>query len=101
MTQLYTITWQSPHGKVVTAYQLTEAHTRVLIEDNQRYTPDWTYTVQPPLPDLRAMLDAANARIAALETVCREVIRTHFDEGPSLERQKSLLALLDTLSDSR
>ena len=74
MTQLYNVTWQSPHGKQVTARSITEAQARVLIEENQRHTPDWTYTVQPPLPDLQAMLDAANARIAELEAVCREVV---------------------------
>jgi hypothetical protein len=66
-----------------------------------KLTPDGQRMLEQYLHgDTRAQLDAANARIAALETVCREVIRTHFDEGPSLERQKSLLALLDTLPPS-
>lgn len=68
------ITWQSPSGKIVTSRPLTPAAARAEIEQNQRHTPDWRYTVEPPLPDLQAMLDAANARIAELEAVCREVV---------------------------
>lgn len=63
------ITWQSPSGKIVTSRPLTPAAARAEIEQNQQYTPDWRYTVEPPLPDLQAMLDATNARIAELEAV--------------------------------
>ena len=96
------ITWQSPSGKIVTSRPLTPAAARAEIEQNQQHTPDWRYTVEPPLPDLQAALDAANqriaeleanrlryeylqqyedmlleaeSRIAALEAVCREVVK--------------------------
>ena len=71
---LHIIRWQSPSGKIVTSRPLTPAAARAEIEQNQHHTPDWRYTVEPPLPDLQAMLDAANARIAELEAVCRKVV---------------------------
>ncbi len=70
------ITWQAPSGKIVTSRPLTPAAARAEIEQNQQHTPDWRYTVEPPLPDLQAMLDAANARIVELEEILAE-IRTH------------------------
>lgn len=80
MTQLYNITWKSPHGKQVTARSITEAQVRALIEENQRHTSDWTYTVQPPLPDLQAMLDAANARITELESPEHQLRYQHLQQ---------------------
>jgi len=39
-------------------------------------------------------------KLSELEAVCRQIIKTYFDSGPSLEREKSLLALLDILPPS-
>ena len=91
---LHTITWQSPSGKIVTSRPLTPTAARAEIEQNKQYTPDWRYTVEPPLDDLQTMLDAANARIAELEAVIQESLIAFGIQYASADK-KSISVTLD------